>query len=147
MEEKRHDDKKQDLKHLQAALQNQEKELWVRQQEAFRGGDERSVQELRIIFDDFERCLANIPPDVPETYHEGLRVLKDVFVDAFKKLGVVRIPTVGRSYDPKFHEGVAHQDPEEGQEPFSIIDEVASGWMWQDNEDVIVPAKVKIIKG
>jgi len=69
----RHGEEK--LERLQAALENSEKEFKIREREAFRRGIERAVREISTVFDDFERSLANTPPEVPEAYHTGLVVL------------------------------------------------------------------------
>lgn len=82
---------------------------------------------------------------------QGVSGIKKQFDDLFKNLGVNKIETVGKKFDPNFHESVgvrksaqggSRQAGEEGKETDTILEEVQAGYLM--GEKVIRPAKVVV---
>ncbi len=75
-------------------------------------------------------------------WREGIERVQDLFTAALLELGAVPIPTDG-NYDPKFHEAIEKVPGEQ----YQIMDVVGLGWMWKEDNTVIVPAKVHVGTG
>ena len=60
------------------------------------------------------------------------------FLDILKKEGVVKIETLGKSFDPNLMEGIQTVEGEDGK----VIEEVRAGYMLYDK--VLRPAQVKV---
>lgn len=131
---------------LRATIENLYKEREQRNAAVYRQGIETMVRAFRPVFDDLERALEHFPETAPLSFQKGLEAVRDAFVAALQKMGIARIACEGATYDPKFHESIGEEERKEGQEPFVIVHEATSGWMWEDGKEVIVPAKVKIVK-
>lgn len=74
---------------------------------------------------------------------DGLAQVIKQFEDFLAKEGITVIETVGKVFDPNFHEVVSHAE-KEGAQPEEIIEEVQRGYIM--NEKVLRPAKVVIAK-
>jgi molecular chaperone GrpE (heat shock protein) len=73
----------------------------------------------------------------------GLAITINEFISALKEEGVNRIEAgPGMVFDTNVHEAVEVVDGEDGK----IIDEVLSGWKYNNDGLVIRPAKVKVGK-
>jgi len=93
-----------------------------------------------------------------EAYFQGVQNIKKQFDDLFKNLGVKKIETIGKKFDPNFHESVgvkksapsprraqqggSRQAGEEGEETDKILEEVQAGYTIGGK--VIRPAKVVV---
>jgi molecular chaperone GrpE (heat shock protein) len=130
------------LARLAADLENLRKEIVAERGRAERAALEAMVRALAPALDSFAIALRELSPSAPEGIVKGLRKVYDQFVQAFAIFGIVPIPHAA-SYDPKFHEAVERVPGE----AYAIIEEVSGGWMWQEGEQVIVPARVKVGDG
>lgn len=77
--------------------------------------------------------------DLKAEYVEGAGNIKKQFDDLFKNFGVKKIETVGKKFDPNFHESIGIKK-EEGVEQGLILEEVQAGYTL--NGKVLRPAKV-----
>lgn len=79
-----------------------------------------------------------------EKLFEGMKLIKTEFEKALASQGVEIIDAVGQPFDPKFHEGIAHEDSEEFEK-----DMVSKQWRlgYKIGDRVIRPATVVISKG
>ena len=103
----------------------------------------RSAVVLRVlpILDSLGRAEKEIPED-----QKGSQVVKGFlqivsqWQEFLKQEGIVAIETVGKPFNPEFHEAVG----EEGGESGMVIEEVEKGYT--RNGRVLRPAKVKVVK-
>jgi molecular chaperone GrpE len=79
---------------------------------------------------------------------EGFNQIKNQLVEFLKKEGIEPVETIGKQFDPNFHEVVAEISPSEalakGGKPGTIIEEVQRGYTMHGK--IIRVAKVKISK-
>ena len=110
----------------------------------------RSAVVLRVlpILDSFARAEKEIPEDQKgNQIVKGFLQIVEQWQEFLKQEGIVEIETVGKPFDPEFHEAVGEEDPstDSGQEGSGmIVEEVEKGYI--RNGMVLRPAKVKIIK-
>jgi molecular chaperone GrpE len=99
------------------------------------------VAELLPVIDNFERALKHVPKDLESNeYIKGVQGVVKQFEKTLEALGVERIETVGKAFDPKYHEAVSMEDGEGGEEVVS--EELQAGY--RIGEDVIRHAMVKV---
>ncbi len=102
------------------------------------------VREFLPVIDDLERALGHIPKDLAShNYIKGIQVLAKKFENLLAGLGVERIKTVGKHFDPHLHEAV-HMDDGDGEHEI-ITEELQPGYKLGD--EVIRPAMVKVKRG
>ena len=94
------------------------------------------------IVDDFERAFQSLDPHVAGmTWFDGVRLIYRKLLVLLESAGVQPIKAEGETFDPKFHEAVAHVEGEENK----VISEVQRGYMLHDR--VLRPAMVVVGKG
>ena len=110
---------------------------------------ERRVQEqllgaLLPTFDNLERASTHAAsaPDV-KALAEGLDMVLRQFRDALAGLGIERIVTQGKPFDPAEHEAVQHIESGEVP-PGAIVQELQAGYRWQGK--LLRPALVVVSK-
>jgi molecular chaperone GrpE len=110
---------------------------------------ERRVQEnlLNVLvqpFDNLERATqhAESAQDV-KALAEGLKMVLRQFEDALGTVGIQRISSLGKPFDPSEHEAVQHIHTDEVP-PGAVAQELRAGYRWQDR--LIRPALVVVAK-
>jgi molecular chaperone GrpE len=110
---------------------------------------ERRVQEnlLQVLvqpFDNLERAAqhAESAQDV-KALAEGLKMVLRQFEDALSTVGIQRIASVGKPFDPSEHEAVQHIQTDQVP-PGAVAQELRAGYRWQDR--LIRPALVVVAK-
>jgi len=113
---------------------------------------ERILRDLLPVLDNFERAVghantASVNALGEEALQQNLKTLisgvervHKQLTDILKMYGLKRIETADQTFNPHFHEVVAHV-PEEGQED-QIVDELEPGFMLHDR--LLRAAKVRI---
>ncbi len=100
------------------------------------------VLSLLPVLDDFDRAFAAIPPNLEERgWLDGINLVERKLRANLEAQGITAIPTVGKTFDPRFHEAVRQDKGEEGK----IIEEVQKGYNFHDR--VIRPSKVVVGNG
>lgn len=98
------------------------------------------VRELLPVVDNFERALKHVPKELESNdYIKGVRSVVKQFEDVLSNIGVKRIETVGKPFDPNLHDAVAHQ---EGDGEEVVSEELQAGYTLGD--EVIRHAMVKV---
>jgi molecular chaperone GrpE len=112
--------------------------------EAERRVQENLLQALVPAFDNLERAAghAESAQDV-KALAEGLKMVLRQFQDALSTLGILRIESLGRPFDPAEHEAVQHIQTEDVP-PGAVAQELRAGYRWQDR--LIRPALVVVAK-
>jgi molecular chaperone GrpE len=115
------------------------------QDEAQRRGREAMLKDLLPVFDNLERAVqhAEAAPDA-KAVADGVRMVLKQFGDTLSKVGIKRITTIGKAFDPTQHEAIQHL--ESAQHPAgTVLAEVQPGYMIGDY--LVRPALVVVSKG
>ncbi len=104
-------------------------------------GDIRSdvIGRFLPVYDNLARALAQSTED--EAYRKGVEMIMTQFCTTLEKLGVTKIESLGKTFDPKLHNAVMHVDDEEKGEN-EIVEVFQEGFMI--GEKVIRFAMVKV---
>jgi molecular chaperone GrpE len=74
---------------------------------------------------------------------QGIEMTRNLFVDAFKKHGLVRIFPLNQPFDHNFHEAISQMESKDHQ-PHTVINVVQAGYMLKDK--LLRPALVIVSK-
>src|SRR5699024_8318924 len=101
------------------------------------------ANELLPVLDNFERALQVEVNDENKSIIEGITMVYNQFVEAFKSQGIEEIDTVDKPFDPNLHHAVMQVENEE-YESNTVVEELQKGYKFK--ERVIRPAMVKVNK-
>ncbi|MCB9666565.1 MAG: nucleotide exchange factor GrpE [Myxococcales bacterium] len=92
-------------------------------------GKEEALLELLPVIDNLERAVqaAHDTHDI-KSLLEGIHMVLRLFEDGAKRLGIKRLSTVGKSFDPNVHEAL-QQQPTADHPPGTIVAEVQPGYV------------------
>ena len=126
----------------EADLQNLKRRSEQERTESSRYAGASLMINILPIVDDFERAFQSLDPHVAGmTWFDGVRLIYRKLLALLESAGVQPIKAEGETFDPKFHEAVAHVEGEENK----VISEVQRGYMLHDR--VLRPAMVVVGKG
>ena len=125
------------LKYLQADFDNYRKKFDKEKESIIRLANENLIQELIIILDDFESSIRLTENDKNK---EGILLLKKKFFDLLQKHGLKEIESLGKKFDPNFHDVLCKELSEHDDDV--VIEEIQKGYILCSK--VIRPTKVKI---
>ncbi|MBI2607395.1 MAG: nucleotide exchange factor GrpE [Candidatus Doudnabacteria bacterium] len=129
-------------KRAAADLENFKKRKETEGKEILEYAKEMVVLRLMPSLQSLEQVLSFAPKDEKyQKWLEGLRATIKQLEKTMEGLGVKKIATEGRKFDPHQHEAVQEI---EGKEEDMIVDEVQPGFTL--NNKVIIPAKVVVGK-
>lgn len=103
------------------------------------------------VLDNFRRAFEHIPHQLTSTYEvevnryiSGIKQIEKQLEDILIQEGLQKIPAEkGTKFDHNLHEAISYEINE--LPPDQIIDELESGWIF--NDKVIKPAKVRVSRG
>jgi molecular chaperone GrpE len=101
------------------------------------------LEALLPIIDDFERALQADASADTDAYRKGVELIYKQFQDLLARRGVTPLETVGKDFDPRFHQAITHEESP-GRREGEVIDEVRRGYMHGDR--LLRPAMVKVAK-
>jgi len=131
-------------KRMRAEFLNYKKEEYERKKEWAKFVKEDLILKILLILDSFDLFEKNLPENLKENPHiKGVFQIKKQILDFLDKEGVKIMKTIGKKFDPNFHEAVKEVE-EKGKEPGTIVEEVKKGYFFE--EKVLRPAKVKVVK-
>ena len=125
------------LKYLQADFDNYRKKFDKEKESIIRLANENLIQELIVILDDFESSIRLTENDKNK---EGILLMKKKFFDLLQKHGLKEIESLGKKFDPNFHDVLCKELSEHDDDV--VIEEIQKGYTLCSK--VIRPAKVKI---
>jgi len=131
---------------LAAEMENLRKRVEKEKQE-FSAFLQASFAEKLLFFDEiFEKIVNDVcsSKDINKNVSDGLVMLKKQFTSLLESLGVKKIETQGKLFDPMIHEAVEIVETDEKPEG-TIIEEVRSGYTI--NGKLLKPAQVKVVRG
>ena len=113
--------------------------------EAEQRAREDVLRDLLPVFDNLERAVqhAESATDV-QALADGIRMVMRQFIDTVSKLGVKRVESVGKPFDPSVHEAIQHLESSE-YPPGTVTHEAQAGY--EVGERLLRPALVVVSKG
>jgi len=127
---------------LAADFDNYRKRQVQERESLLKYGAEDTLKKLLPVLDTFERAQKSISDmDDPEKIRESFDVLKKQFIESLEKVGLQKIDTVGKEFDPNYHEAVM-QTSSNDHPDHTIVAELQSGYTL--GERVIRPALVNV---
>ena len=125
------------LKYLQADFDNYRKKFDKEKESIIRLANENLIQELIVILDDFESSIRLTENDKNK---EGILLMKKKFLGLLQKHGLKEIESLGKKFDPNFHEVLCKELSEHDDDV--VIEEIQKGYILCSK--LIRPTKVKI---
>jgi molecular chaperone GrpE len=130
--------------YIAAEMDNYRKRMEREKENLLKFGNERVLSDLLQVVDNFDRTIDMLKPDQDPKMKNiviGLDMVKKQFIDALSKHGLTPVDSVGKEFDPNFHEAMA-QEYAEGAKPNHIIKEFQKGYTL--NGRLIRPSKVVV---
>ena len=124
------------LQRLQADFENYRKRTEKENAEFKQYATKKLVTELLPILDNFQMALRVVDD-------EGFKLIYAQLFEILEHYGLKRIDSLGKKYDPRFHEALLQEDSE--KEPGTILEELQKGYIV--GETVMRPARVKVSRG
>jgi molecular chaperone GrpE len=103
------DELKTDLQRVQADFINFRRRIEGERGELMEAAKGNVVEQMLPLFDNLERAIAHIPPELAENaWAEGVAQVGRQVDSALGELGVVVYGQVGDEFDPNLHEAIDH---------------------------------------
>ncbi len=130
----------------QADLENFRRISRMREEEIRAYGLSDFLKRLLPVLDNLERAQITASDDesVPESYLQGLLMIRKQLQQLLEQEGVVEIEAVGKQFDPHYHDAVMQIASGEG-DPGSVVEELEKGYLYKDR--VLRHTKVKVMQG
>ncbi len=104
--------------------------------------EEDLLKELLPVLDNLERALAHgQKEDKTNPVTEGVKMVLGMFTEVLRKYGVTELESLGKTFDPQFHEAIA-QEPTQDVAPNTVTRELEKGYVYKDR--LLRPAKVVV---
>jgi molecular chaperone GrpE len=132
--------------YLAAEMENTRKRFDREKQNLLKFGNEKVLSELIEVVDNLDRTLEALNTEEDEKVKNiltGVDMVRKQFLDVLKSNGLELIESVGKTFDPNFHEAMAQQ-PAEGKEDDEILIEYQRGYIL--NGRLLRAAKVIVCK-
>ncbi len=128
-----------------AELENYRKQVEKERGMYLKFANESLIKELLPVLDNLERAINHVKSSSNlDKLLEGVELTLKLFQDSLKKFGVKPIETIGKKFDPRFHEAV-HVKENSQQEEDTIVEEYQKGYLLHDR--LLRPALVVVAKG
>ena len=133
------------IKRLQADFENWRKRIESEKQFLIENANFALVKKLLPVLDNFERALASSSSCQGEKneIQEGVSLICRQISDLLKEEGLVLMETIGKPFDPNFHQAIGYEEREEGED-HTVIEEARKGYIFKGR--VLRPALVKVLK-
>ncbi|MBC7765235.1 MAG: nucleotide exchange factor GrpE [Hyphomonadaceae bacterium] len=130
------------LQRLAAEFDNYKKRTAKEKETLYHDGVGETVGQFLTVLDNLERAVsASEEAKEASTLLEGVQMVLKQFHEAFAKIGVQAIGTVGEKFDPNVHNAVMHVEDESVGESV-ILEEMQKGFQYKDK--VIRYSMVKV---
>lgn len=125
-----------------AELENYKKRTSQERSRLLKYKNEELLRDLLGVSDNLERAISHCDPSKsPAGLLEGLRLVADMLRDILVKYEVAPIESVGKPFDPNFHEALARVESAEFP-PNTVTEEMEKGYLYHDR--LLRPSKVII---
>ena len=130
------------LQRLQAEFSNYKKRIDKERIELSGIFKREIISALLPAIDDFEHMLSQTHTEDAE-FLKGVKLIHQKLIDVLNKQGLVPIESVGKQFDPKFHEAISVQTRDDGEDDV-ILEEWRKGYIF--NEKLLRPTQVIVSK-
>ena len=127
------------LEALRGEYQNYRRRTAAQLERAEADGMKKAVLALLPVYDDLARALD--APCTDEAYYHGVELLMQKLLARLDGLGVVPMDSLGKCFNPDYHEAVSHVTDETAAEE-RIVQVVQTGFTM--DEEVLRHAKVVV---
>jgi molecular chaperone GrpE len=130
--------------YVAAEMDNYRKRMEREKENLLKYGNERVMSDLLDVADNFDRTIGMLKGDVDPKIKNlviGLDMVQKQFLDTMGKHGLTQIQSIGKDFDPNFHEALASEYAE-GKKPNEVIKEFQKGYTL--NGRVIRASKVVV---
>ena len=143
---KKDEDFKAKYYYLAAEIENLRKRSEREKENLLKFGSEKVMSSLVSVVDNFDltvMALKNDNDDKVQNIVKGIDMIRNQFLDVLKQNGLTTVESLGKTFDPNFHEAVA-QAPAAGKNEDEIVQEYQKGYVL--NGRLIRAAKVVVAK-
>lgn len=130
--------------YVAAEMDNYRKRMEREKENLLKYGNEKVLSDLLQVVDNFDRTIDMLKGDEDAKIKNivtGLNMVSKQFLDALAKHGLTAVESIGKDFDPNFHEALA-QEYVEGAKPNQVVKEFQRGYSL--NGRLIRPAKVVV---
>jgi molecular chaperone GrpE len=132
------------LLRLAADMENLKKRQERERAELLQFANENLIKELLPVVDNLELALDHGRQlEAPSPFLEGIEMVHQGFLKALERFGVTPLISVGRPFDPAFHNAVMQEENREVPD-CSIIKELQKGYLL--NQRLLRPAMVVVAR-
>jgi molecular chaperone GrpE len=127
-----------------AEMDNYRKRMEREKDNILKYGNEKLLADMVDVVDNFERTIGMLSADTDSKIKNivtGLEMVRKQYLDVLSKNGLTQIESLGKIFDPNFHEAMA-QEKVEGKPSQEIIKEYQKGYVL--NGRLVRAAKVVI---
>lgn len=104
------------------------------------------IADLLPVLDNFARAVESAEQTEDfEALRSGVELIHRQLSELLERTGLERIEAVGQPFDPNFHEAILQVEPQEGQAPHQVVEELRAGYRMKDR--VVRPTLVKVTSG
>ncbi len=117
--------------YLAAEVENMRKRFEREKENILKFGSEKILSSLISVVDNFDltvNALKNDNDEKVQNIVKGIEMVRGQFLDVLKQNGLTPVESLGKEFDPNFHEAVA-QAPAEGKKDQEIITEYQKGYV------------------
>jgi molecular chaperone GrpE len=113
----------------EAEIQNTRRRAAREREDSVRSAEDRILLDLIECLDDVERALAAMTPEqAADAWTQGVTLTAQRMRDALARRGVRALESVGKPFDPSFHEALLEVPAPEGFGPGQVVQEVQKGY-------------------
>ncbi len=126
-----------------AEFDNFRKRTEKEKSQMFEIGAKDIIERILPVIDNFERGLAAVTEEEKDSaFVQGIEKIYKQLVTTLEAAGVKQIESVGKEFNPDFHNAVMHTDDEEYGEN-TVVEEFQKGYMYR--ETVVRHSMVKVV--
>jgi molecular chaperone GrpE len=117
--------------YLAADMENARKRAEREKENLLKYGSERILQDLIDVVDNFERTVQMLSSETDPKVKSivvGLDMVSKMFLDSLRKHGMSQLESLGKDFDPNFHEAMG-QEYAEGRRPNEVVKEFQKGYV------------------
>jgi molecular chaperone GrpE len=128
----------------QADFQNFRRTAEADRQKLIKMASADIIIEILPVLDNFQLAAKHVPTEIENNnWTQGVKQIEKQLESILSNAGLIKIETIGKEFDPNYHEAVEHIASDQPAE--SVIEEIQAGYIFDDT--VLRPAKVKVSSG
>jgi len=130
VEPKKEEDFKAKYYYLAAEIENMRRRFEREKENLLKFGNEKVLSALVGVVDNFDltvNAIKNDNDDKVQNIVKGIDMIRSQFLEVLKQNGLTQVDSLGKIFDPNFHEAVA-QAPAPGKEDQEVITEYQKGY-------------------